>query len=131
MGKRVILCVDDEKMILDSLKTQLKSHYGNSYVYETADNPLDAMELIDELNGDGYDILLIVSDWLMPGIRGDEFLIKVHQQYPNIVKVMLTGQADNIAIEHARKEANLHRCIYKPWREEELYDTIESGINDI
>ena len=39
----------------------------------------------------------------MPGIKGDEFLIRVHQKYPKIVKVMLTGQADEVAIERVKK----------------------------
>ena len=42
--------------------------------------------------------IIIVSDWLMPGMKGDEFLIQVHQKFPHIVKVLLTGQADSEAI---------------------------------
>ncbi len=128
MAKQVILCVDDEKIILDSLKTQLKENFGNSYTYEVAENADDALEVIEELTIEGFDILIIVSDWLMPGIKGDEFLIKVHEKYPRIVKVMLTGQANIEAIERARQYANLHRYIAKPWSEQELVDAIKSGI---
>ncbi len=130
MAKPAILCVDDEKMILDSLKTQLKTNFGTRYLYEVAENPDDAMEIIDELSEDGMDaiVIVIVSDWLMPGMKGDEFLIRIHEKYPNIVKVMLTGQADEEAVERARKHANLHRCIRKPWTAEELVETIKSGI---
>lgn len=128
MSKKVILCVDDEKFVLDSLKVQLKEQFGTKYLYEVAENADDAMELIAELRGEGYDILVIVSDWLMPGKKGDEFLIDVHQKFPQIIKVMLTGQADDTAIERVKKEANLHRCIYKPWSEEELVDTIKTGL---
>ena len=128
MGKSVILCVDDEKMILNSLKSQLKEKYGNSFSYETAENAIEALEVINELMEDNAQIVIIVSDWLMPGIKGDEFLIKVHQQYPGIVKIMLTGQADAEAIERSRREANLYRCIAKPWTEKELIETIDSGL---
>jgi len=128
MGKSVILCVDDEKMILNSLKSQLKEKYGNSFSYETAENAVEALEVINELMEDNAQIVIIVSDWLMPGIKGDEFLIKVHQQYPGIVKIMLTGQADAEAIERSRREANLYRCIAKPWTEKELIETIDSGL---
>ena len=128
MAKQVILCVDDEKIILDSLKAQLKENFGNSYSYEVAENANDALEVIEELTIEGFDILIIVSDWLMPGIKGDEFLIKVHEKYPRIVKVMLTGQANTEAIERARQYANLHRYIAKPWSEQELVDAIKSGI---
>jgi DNA-binding NtrC family response regulator len=126
--KPIILCVDDEKIILDSLKAQLKKRFGNDYLYETAENADDAMELITELSEEGYSILVVVSDWLMPGVKGDDFLIDLHQQHPGIVKLMLTGQADEDAIEKAKDHANLHRCIYKPWAEEELVEAIETGV---
>lgn len=129
--KKVILCVDDEKMILNSLKAQLKENLGADFKYETAENADDAMELIDELVDEGASILIIVSDWLMPGIKGDEFLINVHKKHPGIVKVMLTGQADHDAIQRAYKYANLLKCITKPWSEEELIETIKIGIEQI
>jgi DNA-binding NtrC family response regulator len=128
MQKCAILCVDDEKMILNSLKAQLKEKFGNLYSYETAENANEAHEVIDELIQENVNVVVIVSDWLMPGIKGDEFLINVHKKYPEIVKIMLTGQADTFAIERSRKEANLFHCILKPWTETELVNTIISAL---
>jgi CheY-like chemotaxis protein len=129
MSKPIILCVDDEKVVLKSLKTQLKSAFGNAYVYEMAESPADALELIDEFNDDEISLILIVSDWLMPGMKGDEFLVRVHQKFPNIVKIMLTGQADDKAVNRAFTEANLHRCLLKPWSESELIETIKTALS--
>ncbi|MEG4117165.1 response regulator [Microcoleus sp. N9_B4] len=129
MSKPIILCVDDEKVVLHSLKTQLKSAFGNAYLYELAENPAEALELIDELNDEEVSIILIVSDWLMPGMKGDEFLVRVHQKFPNIVKIMLTGQADEEAVNRAFDEANLHRCLPKPWSESELIETIKTALS--
>ena len=129
MSKPIILCVDDEKVVLKSLKTQLKSAFGNAYVYEMAESPADALELIDELNDDEISLILIVSDWLMPGMKGDEFLVRVHQKFPNIVKIMLTGQADEKAVNRAFIEANLHRCLQKPWSESDLIETIKTALS--
>lgn len=128
MSKPVILCVDDEKVILQSLKTQIKEHFGNNYSYELAENAEEALELIDELIEEEVSIIIIVSDWLMPGMKGDELLIEIHQRFPNTVKIMLTGQADEDAIQRAFHQANLHRCLRKPWSENELIETIQSGI---
>ncbi|MDG2991913.1 response regulator [Candidatus Synechococcus calcipolaris G9] len=128
MAKPVILCVDDERVILESLRTQLKTAFGEQYLYETAESADEAMELIDELQDDSADVIVIVSDWLMPKVRGDEFLIRVHKKFPKVVKVMLTGQADEAAIQRAVDEANLHRCLYKPWHSDELVETIKSGL---
>lgn len=129
MSKPIILCVDDEPVVLKSLKTQLKAAFGNAYIYELAENPAEALELIDELNYDEISIILIVSDWLMPGMKGDEFLIRVHQKFPKIVKIMLTGQADEKAVNRAFDEANLHRCLQKPWSESELIETIKTALS--
>lgn len=129
MSKPIILCVDDEKVVLHSLKTQLKSAFGNAYIYEMAESPADALELIDELTDDEISLILIVSDWLMPGMKGDEFLILVHQKFPNIVKIMLTGQADEEAVNRAFDEAKLHRCLQKPWSESELIETIKTALS--
>ncbi|MGL5061141.1 MAG: response regulator [Microcoleus sp.] len=128
MSKPVILCVDDEKMVLNSLRTQLSFAFGNDYLYEGAEDADEALDLIQELNEEEVSIILIISDWLMPGIKGDEFLIRVHQQFPKIIKILLTGQADLIAIDRAKTEANLHGCLWKPWSESELVETIKSGL---
>lgn len=128
MSEAGILCVDDEITILDSLKEQLFRCFGDRYLVEVASSATEALEVMEELHDDGVKVLIIVSDWLMPGIKGDEFLIKVHQQYPEIVTVMLTGQADETAIERARKEAELYACLHKPWTEEELTQVITSAL---
>lgn len=128
MSKPAILCVDDEAVVLNSLKIQLKKEFGDSYIYEVAESADEALEIIEELQSEETDILVIVSDWLMPGIKGDEFLIRVHEKYPKIIKVMLTGQADEIAIQRAREQASLHNCLYKPWSSQELIETIKSGL---
>lgn len=130
MYKPAILCVDDEKNVLDSLKAQLKSAFGNSYRYEVAEDASEALELIYELTEEKITIIIIVSDWLMPGMRGDDFLIQVHQQFPQTIKIMLTGQADETSIERTRQAANLYRCLMKPWSERELVEAIESALTN-
>lgn len=130
MAKKTILCVDDEKIILDSLKSQLKRRYGTDFDYEVALGAEEALEIVDEFSEEGITILIIVSDWLMPGIKGDEFLINIHKRYPNIIKFMLTGQADQESIDNANKNANLYCCLSKPWNEQELYEAIDSALEE-
>jgi CheY-like chemotaxis protein len=126
--QKAIVCVDDEKFVLDSLKAQIKKRFGNRYMYEFAESADEALEVIEELSEDGVEIFMIVSDWLMPNMKGDELLIQVHEKFPKIVKVMLTGQADQEAIDRAERHANLYRCLHKPWAEEALIETIQSGM---
>ncbi len=128
MSKPVILCVDDEILILESLKMQLQQQFGDIYFYEIAKSADEALEMIEKLYQAKLNIVVIVSDWLMPGMKGDELLIRVHEKYPNIIKVLLTGQAEGDAIERAQHQAHLHRCLYKPWNAKELIETIQSGL---
>lgn len=128
MSETAIICVDDETVILEGLKEQLIRRFGEKYLYEVAESATEAWEIIEELIESDVDLLIIVSDWLMPGMKGDEFLIQVHQKFPDIITVMLTGQADEAAIKRVKKKANLHRCLYKPWTEEELSEAIISGL---
>jgi CheY-like chemotaxis protein len=129
MSESAILCVDDEVVILDSLKEQLKRQFGDLFIYEVAESAEEAWEVIEELQAEDIDIIVIVSDWLMPGTKGDDFLIQVYQRFPHLTTVMLTGQADESAIERAKKEANLHACLYKPWTEAELVQIINTALN--
>ncbi|MDZ7740474.1 MAG: response regulator [Bacteroidota bacterium] len=128
MKRKAIVCVDDEPMILSSLIEQLQKLFGDQYQYETAENAEEGMELLEELSGEGTEVMAIVSDWLMPGVKGDEFLIRVHKKYPEIVKVLLTGQANQDSIKNALENADLHACIYKPWTENDLRLIISSGL---
>jgi len=128
MTKPYILCVDDEPTILLSLKAQLKNIFGNQFFYEIAESAEDAWEVIDELSEDEEHIVLIISDWLMPNTKGDDFLIDVHQHFPKVVKIMLTGQADPVAVERAEKDASLAACLQKPWSCEELEAAIKKGL---
>jgi CheY-like chemotaxis protein len=131
MSKPTILCVDDEKIILETLGWQLRSVFGKDYSYEFAENAEEAIDLIEELNEENQEILIIVSDWLMPGQKGDEFLIDVHNRYPNIVKIMLTGQAESDAVERAKEQANLHCCLRKPWDHKDLVTAIQSALKKL
>ena len=127
MNKPVILCVDDEPDILNTLKMQLKNEFKNDYFYELAESGDEALDLLKDFQ-EGVQVMVVISDWLMPGIKGDELLIKVHQKYPKIIKVMLTGQADAAALQRAVQEADLYCCLYKPWKSKELIETIKSGL---
>ncbi|HKI90385.1 MAG TPA: response regulator [Draconibacterium sp.] len=129
MSKNAIVCVDDENIILSSLGEQIENIFGSEFIYEYAENAEEGMEVLEELSSEDIKVLVIVSDWLMPGQKGDEFLIEVHKKFPNIVTVMLTGQADETAIENARKNAGLFACIYKPWTAEQLEKVIQEGIS--
>jgi len=126
--EKVILCIDDEKIILDSLRMQLRRELGYKYGLELADSAEDGLALMEELTDSGVKVIVILTDWLMPGMKGDEFLIKVHQRFPGIVKIMLSGYVDDESIAKAYKEANLFKYLRKPWESDELVSAIKEGL---
>lgn len=128
MEKGVILCVDDEVIVLTALKDQLRRAYGSDFVVEVAESAEEALELLDELSEQGHKVLVIVSDWLMPGMKGDEFLVQAHQRFPTVVKIMLSGQAEQSAVDRVRREAALHEFLAKPWNAAELVESINLGL---
>lgn len=128
MKKSAILCVDDEKIVLDSLREQLRKYFKDSHHLESAESVQEALEVIDEMESSGISLIVIVSDWLMPGVKGDEFLIQLHGKYPDITKILLTGQADPDAIKRAEENIDLYSLIHKPWNELELIEAVKKGI---
>ncbi len=126
--KKVILCVDDESIVLDSLRLELEHCLGQDFQYEFAQNAEEGLELIEELYEEGKNIPLVISDWLMPGMKGDEFLIELHKRHPEIHKIILSGQADDPAIERLYKQVNLQEFISKPWTSNSLAKSLRKAL---
>ena len=93
MSKPVIICVDDEKIVINSLKSELKSSFGDQYSFEFAESGEDALALFNELISEKTEIPLVIADYIMPEMKGDELLKQVHKISPATLKIMLTGQA--------------------------------------
>jgi PAS domain S-box-containing protein len=129
MSKQVIICVDDEMVVIKSLKVELQEAIGNNCLIEIAQGGKEALELITELQEDEYEIVLVISDYIMPDIKGDELLKRIHIILPKSLKIMLTGQADLEAVGNAIKYAKLYRYIAKPWQTEDLILTVKEAIN--
>jgi len=129
MSRQVIICVDDERTVLRSLKAELQEAVGNDYTIESAEGGEEALELIEELLEDGDEVILIISDHIMPDMKGDELLKQAHIILPKTIKIMLTGQADIGGMANAINSANLYRYITKPWQSEDLKLTVREALN--
>ncbi len=129
MSKPTILCIDDERMVLNSLRDQLKRHLGNDYYLEIAESGDEALEVFEELLEDGSEVPVVICDQIMPGMKGDEVLIEIHKKYPNTRKIMLTGQASADAVGNALNHANLYRYMAKPWEHTDLNLTVSKALH--
>jgi phosphoserine phosphatase RsbU/P len=128
MAKQIIICVDDEKIVLDSLKKELKQALGSDIHIEVAESGEEAIDILQESIEDGNETLLIISDYIMPGIKGDEVLQKVKELNPDTYRIMLTGQATIDGVTNAINNAGLYRYISKPWETNDLSMTINEAL---
>lgn len=109
-----LLIIDDEEEILKALYRQFRREYD---VY-TAPSAEQGYRLMTE-----NPIQVIISDQRMPGMNGAEFFGKIKNEYPDAIRLLLTGYADIQAVISAINDGNIFRYIAKPWDPVEL-DTI-------
>lgn len=129
MSKPIILCVDDEPLILEALRRELRSRFDHRFSYETAPDGQAALELLDELAAEGESVVLVLSDWLMPGLPGDEFLHQVRLRWPGIPAILVTGQADPQAITRVLRGELASHVLPKPWDAQELLGIVETLVS--
>ncbi|BHH85913.1 HD domain-containing phosphohydrolase [Desulforhopalus sp. 52FAK] len=101
-----ILFVDDESHVLQSIKRQLRKRF----TLEIAEGGAAALKVLEEKGP----FAVIVSDMRMPGMNGVELLAKVKDLYPNTVRMMLTGNADQETAMEAVNTGHIFRFLTKP-----------------
>ncbi len=106
MSKKEILFVDDEPNILSAIKRMLRS-MRKEYDFYFAEGGKEALELMESRSIDA-----VVSDMRMPGMDGAEFLTHVKERYPQAIRIMLTGQADEESV--YRTVSVVHQFLSKP-----------------
>lgn len=121
-----ILCVDDEKIVLNTLLKQLSSI--DDYEIELAESGAEALEILIEVEQAGGEVHLVVSDQIMPDMSGVELLAKVFQHDKNIISILLTGYADTDSTINLINQTNLFRYIEKPWEQNDFMMSIREGL---
>lgn len=114
-----ILYVDDEK---DNL-TVFNSAFRRYYEIHLANSGSEGFEIMKINN-----IQLIISDQRMPEMTGTEFLKRTIIDYPDCVRIILTGYSDIEAVIQAINIGQVHRYISKPWDKEEMKIMIDNGL---
>ncbi|MDD3484222.1 HD domain-containing phosphohydrolase [Azovibrio restrictus] len=122
MSTPTILCVDDEANILSALRRLFRP---TGYRLLTAPGGAEALELLTAEQGQ---VNLVISDMRMPNMDGAQFLARVRQQWPGIVRVLLTGYADVDSTVAAINEGQIYRYISKPWNEPEVLLTVREAL---
>ena len=113
-----ILYLDDEEHNLTSFKAAFRRDYN---VFITT-NAGDAVQILSE-----NEIHVVISDQKMPNLSGVEFFELIIPDFPDPVRMLLTGYADIEAVIDAINKGQVYRYIPKPWNEQELKITIENA----
>lgn len=115
-----ILFVDDDENVLMGYRRQLHKEFA-------VDTALGGEHGLSLLASQGpYPV--IVADMRMPGMDGILFLSKVKETYPDSVRIMLTGNADQQTAINAINEGNIFRFLTKPCPQETMVKTLTAGI---
>ncbi|ANO33018.1 response regulator [Vibrio breoganii] len=129
MNKLLILCVDDERDVLESVVRDLKS-FAEFCEIEAAESVSEAREVIAEYQAEDTPLAMILCDHIMPEETGVDFLIELHQNAATKAckKLLLTGQADLNDTVNAVNHHCLDFYIAKPWKKAELVDIVTEHL---
>jgi putative nucleotidyltransferase with HDIG domain len=121
MVKNTILIVDDEKGVLNSLRRLFRRE---GFQVLTAASGQEALEILSQ-----FPVQLVISDQMMPDLRGIEFLQEVKRNWPEIIRVMISAQALIDTALAAINQGEVYRFVLKPWSDRELVAIVKDGLN--
>jgi len=115
-----ILLVDDEQAVLDGLCRQHRKHY-------TLVSACGSAAGLEAVAQDGP-FAVVVTDFQMPGMNGTQFLAKAREHDPDMIRVMLTGQADLQTAIDAVNRGHIFRFLSKPCEPEVLRGCLDAAL---
>jgi response regulator RpfG family c-di-GMP phosphodiesterase len=123
MGNRThtILCVDDEEGILHSLKRLLRKE---DYSVLTASSGAEGLKILAD-----HDVHLVISDQRMPQMSGTDFFAAVKEQYPDTIRVILSGYTDVDSITESINKGHIYKFFLKPWNDQSLKLEIKQALD--
>ncbi len=116
----LLLIVDDEPNVIAALKRSL---IDEPYEILSANSGTEGLDILQKNN-----IKVIMSDERMPVMSGAEFLSAVKEQYPETIRIMLTGHASLDAAMKAVNSGEIYRFFLKPWNEIDIKLAIRSAL---
>ncbi len=119
-NQHIVLCVDDEENILNSLRRLLRRE---GYRLLTASSGNDGLKLLEE-----NDVHLVISDQRMPEMSGTDFLAKVKTEHPDVLRIILTGYTDVDSITESINKGHIYKFFLKPWNDQSLKLEIRQAL---
>ena len=131
MEKINIICVDDEREVLDSVMRDL-DYFSDTFNLEECQSAFECLDLLDELDAEQEHVALIISDHVMPEKSGVELLSEVAEdkRFSGTKKLLLTGLATQTDTIKAINNAKLDHFLEKVWDPEELLQTVKELLTE-
>jgi DNA-binding NtrC family response regulator len=117
----VIVIVDDEDMVITSLKAFLALE--TEFNVQGFTDPVEAGKYLET-----HPVDVVVSDYLMPKMNGIQLLGRAKELQPEAARVLLTGHADKQSAIQAINDVGLYQYLEKPWDNQQLLLVIQSAI---
>lgn len=132
MSRPIILTVDDDISVSQSIARDLRQRYADRYRIVRASSGPEALESLEELARRDLPVALIVSDHRMPEMTGIELLAASRPITPGAKRVLLTAYADTDVAIKAINDIGLDHYLMKPWSppEESLYPVVDDLLGD-
>jgi len=118
--QHTVLLVDDEENILHALKRLLRRE---GYRILTANSGAEGFKILDK-----QDVHLVVTDQRMPGMSGTEFLAKVKENYPEVIRVVLSGYTEVDSITESINKGHIYKFMLKPWNDQNVKLEIKQAL---
>jgi CheY-like chemotaxis protein len=126
MGQAII-CVDDERSILTALQQQIMRAFSDTFILEFAESGEEALEIVEELTQQNIHIAAVITDEMMPGMKGHELIERISSLSAGTPCILLTGYAQSEVMNHITS-SNLAYCVSKPWDAVELIELVKKSI---
>ncbi|MDD9933173.1 MAG: hybrid sensor histidine kinase/response regulator [Myxococcales bacterium] len=114
-----ILFVDDEAQNLVAFRYAMEDEFE----VLTAGGGQEALELLRK-----HDVAVMMTDQRMPEMTGVELCAHASEEYPDVVRIIVTAYADIHAAIDAINEGQVSRYVVKPWRNDELSEVLQTAV---
>ncbi len=124
--QKAILCVDDERSILNALQLQIMRAFSDQYLLELAESAHEAIEIIEDFNKRNIQLAMVITDEMMPGMKGHELINHIVEISESTPCMLLTGYAQTEVVDTINENRTSY-MLSKPWDAAELVDLIRKA----
>ena len=126
--RKMVLCIDDNIEVLKSLRSQLRQSLMSDVRILLAEGSEDALKTLEVINLSHTDMLLIVSDWLMPNLNGEELIKLIEERWGPIMTIVLSGHITPESKSRLNELNQVLSVMSKPWNGEDLIQLIKGSF---